>query len=309
MRTPPALGFVFALALIATASAPLHAQQLVLAQNDNLSYSNSAVGWPASVLGFRFTAPTAMVLDAAQVFTGNQPPASHTLEIRTRNATTGLPDQLVGQPGTWMTVHARCWQGARFAQPAVLSANTDYFLVWRVTGMFHQHSTSNANDPSQTQSEIRVSDGSTWHAVTTGPAKFRLFAPYTAGTTLAYGNGKTGTYGVPQIGLSGWPAIGSPIDVWLDSAVRAQPTFLVVGWPIPGGLSFPVGDLFVTGEVVLPVQPWLHTSPLCGALSYTFQVPNTPVASGLPLSFQFGMIDPTATLGFAHTGAVTAVLQ
>ncbi|MFO1076918.1 MAG: hypothetical protein U1E73_04240 [Planctomycetota bacterium] len=305
MRTLPALGFV--LALVVPAS--LGAQQLVLAQNDNLSYGNSAVGWPASVLGFRFTAPAAMVIDAAQVFTGNQPPAAHTVEIRTRNAATGLPDQLVGQPGSWQTVHARCWQGAQLAQPAVLAANTDYFLVWRVTGMFHQHSTSNANDPNQVQSEIRVSDGSTWHAVTTGPAKFRLFAPYAAGASTAFGTGKAGTYGVPQIGLSGWPAVGSPIDVWLDNAVRAQPTFLVIGWPIPGGLSFPMADVYVTGEVLLLVQTWLHTSPLCGAMSYTFRVPNTPAASGLPLSFQFGMIDPMATLGFAHTSAVTAHLQ
>ncbi len=304
MRTLPTLGLVFALGI-----APLSAQQLVFAQNDNLSYSNSAVGWPASVLGFRFTAPTAMVLDAAQVFTGNQPPATHTLEIRTRNATSGLPDQLVGQPGSWQTLHARCWQGARFAQPAVLAGNTDYFLVWRVTGMFHQHSTSNANDPNQVQSEIRVSDGATWHAATSGAAKFRLFAPYAAGNTFAYGTARPGIYGNPQIGLSGWPAIGSPIDVWLDNAARATPALLAIGWPIPGGISFPVADVYVTGDVWLVLQTWTHTSPLSGALSYTFSVPNTPAANGLPLSFQFGVFDAAAPLGFAHTGAVTAVLQ
>src|SRR5690606_13993112 len=108
----------------------LHAQQLAAAVNDNPSYSNNAVGWPASVLAFRFTA-TMPVVDAAQVFTGNQPPALHTVEIRTRNATTGLPDQLVGQPGQWSTTHTRCFQGAAFAQPANLIVGDDYFLVWR----------------------------------------------------------------------------------------------------------------------------------------------------------------------------------
>lgn len=295
-------------ALLVAFAAALPAQQLAFSRNDNPSYGSYAVGWPASVLGFRFTA-TVPVLAAAQVFTGNQPSALHTLEIRTRNATTGLPDQLVGSSGQWSTTHTRCFQGAAFAQPAVLTVGADYFLVWRVQGMFHQHSVSADTEPANVPVEVRVSDGNSWHAQASLPAKFRLFAPYAAGSTLAYGTGRAGTYGVPQIGLSGWPAIGSPIDVWLDNAVRAQPTFLVVGWPIPGGLSFPMADVYVTGEALLLVQTWLHTNPLCGAASYTFHVPNTPAANGLPLSFQFGMVDPQAALGFAHTSAVTAVLQ
>ena len=289
-------------------AASVAAQQLVLAQNDDLSYGNNAVGWPASVLAFRFTAPAAVTSDAAQVFTGNQPPATHTLEIRTRDGATGLPAALVGQPGSWSTVHARCWQGARLQQPAVLAANTDYFLVWRVQGMFHQHSVA-ATSASNVLSEVRVSDGSTWHAQATLAAKFRLFAPYAAGSTNAYGSARPGVYGDPTIGLSGWPALGSPVDVWLDNAAYGQPALLLIGWPIPGGVSFPFGDVFVTGEVVLLVQPWLHTSPLAGALSHTFFVPNLPAASGLPVSFQFGVFDPAAQLGFAHSAAVTAVLQ
>jgi hypothetical protein len=290
------------------------AQQLVYSQNDNTTYNNSAVGWPSSVIAFRFTSTTTQVLDAAQVFTGNQTPAPHSVEIRTLNTTTGLPDQLVGQPGTWTSVHARSWQGAQFAQPAVLNANTDYFLVWRVQGMFPQHSVSADNLPGNVLTEVRYSDGNTWHAMATVAAKFRLFAPYAAGSTNVYGTSKPGIYGNPTIGISGWPAIGSPIDVWLDNAARvassAPPNaLLLVGWPIPSGLQFPFADIYVTGDVIFLLQTRLHTSPTAGAVSYSFFVPNTPAAISLPLSFQWGVLDPAAADGLSHTSAVTAVLQ
>lgn len=294
------------------ATAP--AQQLALSQNDNLSYGSYALGWPASVAGFRFTATNAMTIGAAEVFTGNQTPASHTLEIRTRNATTGLPDQLVGQPGTWTSIHARCWQGAVFAQPAVLSANTDYFLVWRVGGSFPQHSVCVDNLPGAVLSEVRISDGNTWHAQATTSAKFRLFSPYAAGTTNAFGTAKPGIYGNPTIGLSGWPAVGTPIDVWLDNAARvassAPPNaVLLIGWPIPGGLSFPFADIFCSGEVLLFLQTRLHSNPTAGACSYSLFVPNDPVAVGLSIAFQWGVLDPAAADGLSHTSAVTAVIQ
>jgi hypothetical protein len=294
--------------------AAVPAQQLAIAQNDNLSYGSYAVGWPASVLGFRFTAPAAMTIDAAQVFTGNESPAQHSVEIRTRNASTGLPDQLVGQPGSWQVVHARCWQGARFQQPAVLTANTDYFLVWTVTGMFPQHSVSADNYPGNVLTEVRVSDGSTWHAQATLAAKFRLFTPYAGGTTQAFGTAKPGIYGNPTIGVEGFASVGGPLDVWLDNAARvasASPpnAILVIGWPIPAGIPFGFGTVYVTGEVLLFQRPTLHTSPTSGAVSYTLFVPNTPVAIGLPVSFQWGIFDAAAAQGFAHSAAVTVTLQ
>jgi hypothetical protein len=284
------------------------AQQLVFAQNDNPSYGGYAVGWPASVLAFRFTA-NAPVLAAAEVFTGNQPPAAHQLEIRTRNATTGLPDQLVGLPGTWNTVHTRSWQGAVFAQPATLTVGQDYFLVWRVTGMFHQHSISADTEPSNVPVEVRVSDGNTWHAQASLAAKFRLFAPYAAGTNSTFGTGKAGQYGVPTIGLNGWPALGSPIDVTLGSAARNVVAVLVVGTPIPGGVPIGFADLWVTPDVLIPFVTRTHTNPLSGGLGVTVPVPNDPAAVGYPLSFQWGVFDPLAVDGFSHTGGATALIN
>lgn len=287
---------------------PSPAQQLVFAKNDNPSYGSYAVGWPASVIAFRFTA-NAPVLAAAQVFTGNQPPATHQLEIRTRNTTTGLPDQLVGQPGSWSTVHARCWQGAIFAQPAALTVGQDYFLVWRVTGSFHQHSVSADTEPSNVLVEVRISDGNTWHAQGSVPGKFRLFAPYAAGTTSSYGAGKAGQYGVPTIGLSGWPARGSPIDVWLDNAARNVTAVLVVGTPLPVAAPIGIGDLWVTPDAYVPFVTRTHTNPLCGALGITIPIPDVPAAVGYPLSLQWGVFDPMALDGLSHTGAVTAVIN
>ncbi|MCB9877811.1 MAG: hypothetical protein H6835_09440 [Planctomycetes bacterium] len=289
-------------------SAALRAQQFAFSVNDNPSYSNNAVGWPASVLAFRFTA-TVPVVSAAQVFTGNQPPALHTVEIRTRNTTTGLPDLLVGQPGQWSTTHTRSFQGAEFAQPANLIVGDDYFLVWRVTGMFHQHSVSDPNEPSNVPVEVRVSDGATWHAQTTLPAKFRLFAPYQTGFTFAYGAGKPGIYGEPSIGVHGWPSLASPLDVWLDDAARNAVAVLVLGAPIPTGVPLGFADLYVTPDLLLAFVTKTQTSPLTGGFAYTLWVPDQPSAIGLPISFQWGVFDAAAADGFSHTGAVTAVLN
>ncbi|MFY9340857.1 MAG: hypothetical protein WAT39_00115 [Planctomycetota bacterium] len=297
--------FVVASVLLVGSAA---AQQLAFARNDNSSYGGYAVGWPASVIAFRFTA-NVPVLVAAQIFTGNQPPAAHTLEIRTRNATTGLPDQLVGAAGGWSTVHTRCWQGAVFAQPAALTVGADYFVVWRVQGMFHQHSVSADTEPSNQPIETRVSDGATWHAMAMLPGKFRLFAPYVAGSTSAYGTGKAGIYGVPTIGLQGWPAIGSPIDVWLDQAARNVPAVLVLGTPIPTGVPLGFADLWVTPDLLVSVLTRTHTNPLTGGLGYTLFVPNVATAIGFPLSFQWGIFDVVALDSFSHSAAVTALIN
>lgn len=300
--------------LLAALAALGNAQQLAFAQNDNPSYGNYAVGWPSSIIAFRFTPAAAMVVDAAQVFTGNQAPAAHTLEIRTRNAVTGLPDQTIAGPASWNVVHARCFQGAQFAQPVVLLANTDYFLVWSVTGMFPQHSVSADNYPGNVLTEARYSDGSTWHAQASVPAKFRLFAPYAAGTIQAFGTAKPGVYGDPAIGVTGWPAIGSVLDVWLDNAARVASTAppnaaLLIGLPLPGGVPFPIGTLYVTANVSVLATTRSHTSPFVGAVSTSFFVPNAPAAIGLPLSFQWAVFDAAAADGLAHSAAVTARLQ
>jgi hypothetical protein len=195
-----------------------------------------------------------------------------------------------------------------FATPASLTIGQDYFLVWRVTGMFHQHSLSADTEPSNVLVETRISDGSTWHAVSQQAGKFRLFAPHSSGTNSTYGSGKAGQYGVPTIGLSGWPTVGSPIDVWLDSAARNVLAVLVLGTPLPG---VPVGfaTLWVTPDVLVTTTTRLHTNPTGGGVSYTLIVPNTPSAIGFPLSFQWGVFDVQALDGFSHSGAATALIN
>jgi hypothetical protein len=121
--------------------------------------------------------------------------------------------------------------------------------------------------PTSVLSEIRVSDGNSWHAQTTGPAKFRLYAPAATATSAVVGAGKPGTYGVPTVGFSGWPTVGNPLDIWLDNAARAQPALLLIGWPIPGGIQFPFATVYVTADNLLVMQTKTHTSPTAGALS------------------------------------------
>lgn len=296
------------LALVVALAAALPAQQLAFSLNDNPSYGGYAVGWPASVIAFRFTA-TVPVVAAAQVFTGNAPPATHSLEIRTRNTTTGLPDQLVGAPGTWTTTHTRCWQGAELAQSASLTVGVDYFLVWRVQGMFHQHSVSADTEPTNVPIEVRVSDGGSWHGQAQLPGKLRLFQPYAAGPTSAYGTGKAGQYGVPGIGVHGWPALGGTLDVWLGDAARNTPAVLVLGTPIPSGVSVGFADLWVTPDLLLTMLTRTHSSPLVGGVSHTVPIPVSAAAIGFPLSFQWGVFDALAQDGFSHSPAITCVIH
>lgn len=282
------------------------AQRLLDSRNDNPSYGSYAVGWPSSVIAFRFTATATTNLEAAQVFTGNQTPALHSLEIRTRDATTGLPATLLGQAGTWNSVHTRSWQGAVFAQAAPVVVGQDYFLVWRVQGMFPQHSVSADTEPANVLVETRYSDGASWHAVAQVPAKFRVYEPGAVGTNATFGTGKPGQYGVPTVGLSGWPALGNPVDVWLDDAARNAPAILVIGWPLPGGVPLGFADLFVTPDILFVFVTKTHSSPLVGGISATFAVPDDVSYHGLPLSFQWAVFDAVALDGLSHTGGATA---
>lgn len=295
-------------ALAALFTAVLPAQQLWFAQNDNTTYTNLAVGWPAAVLAFRFTAPQTDVIDAAQVFTGNAAPAPHTLEVRAHDPVTGLPGALVGASGTWTTVHTRCWQGARLGAPAAVVGGQDYWLVWRVTGMFHQHSVA-ADSPTNTLSEVRISDGTTYHAQAFLAAKFRLFTAHAAGAITAFGTGKSGTHGEPTIGISGWPAVGSVIDVWLDNAVRRQPALLAIGDPVPTGIPLGFATLYMTFLDSLMLTTVTQSSPFVGGATVSFMVPNDPGLAGLTAAFQCAVLDPLAADGIAHTAAAQLTLQ
>ena len=293
--------------LLALAAAP--AQQLSFAVNDGPAYANTTTG--GRDYAFRFTA-NAPILVAAQVFTGDTQPHPHTLTIYSRDQHTGRPDQPISLPAQWTVTGARCWQGATFPAPVPLTIGVDYFLFWHAG--FSQNSVA-AYDPSNPPQMVETHHiiSGFWLGSGISPAKFRLFAPYSAGAMSAYGTGKAGEHGVPTIGLHGWPALGSPIDVWLGDAARQVPAVLVVGTPIPGGVPLGFVNLFVTPDALL-VLPTETNFPdlgplLTGGASTTVLVPNMPSAVGFPLSFQWGVFDPLALDGFSHTSAVTALIN
>ena len=193
-----------------------------------------------------------------------------------------------------------------------LGIGRDYFLVWHAG--FSQHSLA-PYDPSNPPQMVEVHHiiSGFWLLSGIGPAKFRLFAPYPAGPTSAFGTGKAGEHGVPTIGLHGWPSLGSPIDVWLAGAARNVPALLVAGTPIPGGVPLGFANLFVTPDalLLLPTETnFPDLAPvLTGGASTSVLVPSLPSAIGFPLSFQWGVFDPLALDGFSHTSAVTALIN
>ncbi|GAB4137887.1 MAG: hypothetical protein Fur0037_03310 [Planctomycetota bacterium] len=284
-------------------------QQLWLARNDNLSYGNYAAGWPASVIAFRFTAPSNAAIAAAEVFTGNQTPAPHSVEIRAHDAAADQPGVLLGQSGSWTSTHARCWQGAVLAQAAQVASGQDYWLVWRVGGWFPLYSRSADNHPGNAMVDTRVSDGSTWFARALLPAKFRLFTARAAGSFAPFGSGKPGQFGVPSIGTTGWPSVGSPFDVWLDGAARRQPALLLLGLPIQGGTQLPFMTLYSTASANVLVTTELSAGPSVGSSTWSIFVPNHPAASGFPLALQWVVLDPAAQDGISHSAAVLALIR
>lgn len=299
--------FVAAFALAASPSTA-SAQQLWHSQNDNNTYSNLAVGWPAAVLGFRFTAPSSAVVEAAQIFTGNSTASTQTLELRAHDPVTGLPGALLGPAGSFLLQHTRSFQGAFFPQPIALSGAQDYWLVWRVTGMFPQHSVA-ADSPSNTLSEVRVNDGTSWFAVSNLAAKFRLFTQHAYGTSTTLGTGKPGQYGIPTIAASPWPAVGAPLDLTIDNCARRQPSLLLLGLPIPSGIPIGIGTLYTTADTSLFVQTNLQTNPSNGGQAVTFFVPNDPGLANVPIAFQWAVVDPLAADGLSHTAGLQVVLQ
>ncbi|MEQ1634907.1 MAG: hypothetical protein ABL997_21180 [Planctomycetota bacterium] len=302
--------FSLAALLFSLVATELDAQQLWHSQNDNTTWAGYAVGWPASVLAFRFTAPSNANIAAAQVFTGNAAPAPHTLELRTHDTVTGLPGALLGAPGTWTTEHVRCWQGPLLPQTVALTGGQDYWLVWRVTGMFHQHSISADTTPGNVLSEVRISDGNTWHAQATMAAKFRLFTTHAVGVAVPFGTAKPGTYGDPTIGSTTWPAIGSTLDLWLDNAVRRQPAILFLGSPIPTGIAIPgIGTTWTTADVSWFVLTSTQSSPFVGGATLSLTVPDDPGLVNVPFAFQWAILDPLAADGIAHTAAIEMVVM
>jgi len=298
---------IAAIAFVASPSSS-RAQQLWHSQNDNNTYGNLAVGWPAAVLGFRFTAPSAATVTAAQVFTGNSTPDLHTLELRVHDPVTGLPGALLGPAGSWNLQHTRSFQGPLFPQPIALQGGQDYWLVWRVLGMFPQHSVA-ADSPSNTLSEVRINDGTSWFAVANLAAKFRLFTQHAYGTSSTLGVGKPGQYGIPSIAASAWPAVGSPLDITIDNCARRQPSLLLLGLPIPSGIPIGIGTLYTTADTSLFLTTNLQSNPSSGGAAVTFFVPNDPGLANVPIAFQWAVVDPLAQDSLSHTPGLQVVLQ
>ena len=297
-----------ALALLG-AGAEVRAQQLWLSQNDETTYNNSAVGWPASVIAFRFTAPSSASLVGAQIFTGNASPAVQTLELRADDPLTGLPGILLGPQASWTLVHTRSWQGATWPHPALVTAGQTYWLVWRVGGMFPQHSVSADTTPGRVLSEVRVSDGINYFAQSPLAAKFRLYTAHQGGTATPFGQAKPGQYGDPQIAVAGWQSIGAPLDVLLDMAARLQPALLFAGLPIQPGVPIGVGTIYTTSELVWLVTTRLQSNPSSGGYDLTIPTPNDPGLAGIPIGLQWAVLDPLAQDGLSHSAAVEVTLQ
>lgn len=293
--------------LLLALAAPTAAQRLALAINDDDTFNpGSAIGWPSSTVAMRFSPTAPFAANAAEVFTGNGT-GSNRLAIWSHDVANDRPMAPLAPAASWSMVPARCWQGAAFATPIQLLAGTTYWLVWDVVN-FSQNSVSATTVTPNVDVRVSSNGGASWHAAVTWAAKLRVHEFQPTGTLNAYGTAKPGQYGNPTIGVSGWPTVGNPLDVWVDDTAVATPCLLLVGTPT--NLPLPIGTAWVDPAVTYFLRTLYRTTPAFrGSATHTFRVPNHPAAVGLPLSFQWGVLDPAAVDGLSHTAAVTALLQ
>ncbi len=95
----------------------------------------------------------------------------------------------------------------------------------------------------------------------------------------------------------------------LAICARRQPSLLLLGLPIPGGIPIGIGTLYTTADTSLFVTTNLQNSPTSGGQAITFFVPNDPGLVNVPVAFQWAVADALAADGLSHTAGLEVVLQ
>ncbi|MCA8966129.1 MAG: hypothetical protein H6838_13315 [Planctomycetes bacterium] len=274
------------------------------------SYSSAA----PNTYAWQITPASSLAIQGLEVFTGNnytsQVGTYMTLEIWDENASTGTPGtRLAG--GTWIIDPTIGWQGASLDSVALLTANTNYWVVFTEPGW----STPPIEPGGAALTSMRLSGGA-WAAAGTTALKSRLYCglldqanvvPF--GTLCASSSNSIGTMFTNQP-----PTVG-------NAAFRVEGTgfapgsvaFLVIGMipqfpsiPIPGTAScfqstdamFTVVGTTGTGNV--------RAATASGHTSFGIPLPSSPAFQGFYFAPQLAVLDPgsAASIPFVTSNAL-----
>ena len=277
-----------------------------------------------AVLGYRFTSPTALVLQSLEIFTESAFATTSgymTLEVWDDEPTSNLPGNRLG--GGTFQVHQNMgtgWRGANLDTLVVTLPATDYWLVWREPGGARA-----PYEPGGTTMPVaRLSNG-VWTAQTAPQAlKWRGYCTLLDDANVqAIGSGCATAAGrIPgaftnhaaqignadfQVEASGFPP-GS-VGVAILGANPAWPSV-----PVPGAPA----NCFVHNEALVLLTVPIGTgneraSHAVGAAGHCWldlAIPSNPALAGFVLDVQFAALDPASTdpLPFVFTNGVRATL-
>ncbi len=276
-----------------------------------------------SVLAYRFTPATTLILQAAEIYTASPLATASgymTLEVWDEDPVTGLPGtRLAG--GTWQA-HVNLgleWHGANFDSIVAAFASQNYWLVWREPGA----SRVPYEIGGVTMPFARLTNG-VWAAQTPQPLKWRgycslLDGPYVQPIGIGC---LSSTLALPASFTNHLPLIGNS-DFQLEATGFAPGTLGVailganpawVSLPIPGAPAncFLHADPFLL--LVVPVgtgnQQAQHAVGAAGHCWLDFPLPLDPLLVGFAVDVQFAGLDPGSVdpLPFVFTNGVRAIL-
>ncbi len=208
------------------------------------------------------------------------------------------------------------WKGANFAKPAIVLANTTYWVVLRITQLAAFPSVRAKSLSGQTYVFSR-DRGLTWAGPHSGfEWKYRIhccslnnlasFAPFGKGC------GPT-SRGAPIIGASLAPLLGRNFDVTVTNARPSTAALLAMGasnsrW---GAISLPFDltplgapgcSVLVSFDLLLPVA-----TSTAGAATVRLTIPNNQALLGFRFFDQWTVLDPSANpLGMAFSRGARA---
>lgn len=302
MRTSHATATAFALTLLAAAlpsqTAPCFSTNDATNASTNVIYSYSAAAPNSN--GWQITPAAPLVVQSRTVYTGNtytsQVGNFMTLEIWDENPANTLPGTRIAG-GTWRINPAKDWQGTNLDMPAVLQANTNYWIVFTEPGW----STPPFQPSGTTMPGARLSGGS-WVGAGATALKCRLYCGLLDQQNVAsFGavcTSSTGTFGTLFTNQA--PTLGNA-DFRIEGTGFASGAlvFLVLGM-VPQYPSIPVpgtANCFQSTDALITLVDFTGTGNVRAPLAFghaTFPIPLPSGAGYLGLYFapQLAALDP-----------------
>lgn len=302
---------VLSIALAATAQTPPCIS--LNDANNTVGTSITAFGFAGpGVLAYQFTPASAIVLQAAELYTSNAGLVNQgymTLEVWDENPATNLPlSRLAG--GTWQIQASLglSWQGASFDGPALLNGGQSYWLVWRESG-----GNRLPYEPGGTTTSVARFSGGNWVLQATAQAlKWRGYCSLLDDQSVqAVGVGCATAAGVvPASFTNQAPTIGNAnFQVEATGLPTGSIALAILGgngaWtslPVPGA---PAGCELHTDPIVVNVVPVgtgnqqaQHAIGASGHAWFDFAIPNDPTLVGFVLGSQFAVLDVGSSAAF-----------